>query len=171
MWALPGKKLLFMGGELGQPSEWSHDGSLRWELMDDPAHGNLARLVGSLNHVYRTEPALHRRDAESSGFEWIDGSNAAESVLTFLRRGGDGDRDVVLVALNFTPAPRVGYPIGVPRSGAWREAFNSDALDFGGGGMGNLGGVSSVPVAWNGRRNSIRITIPPLGAVFFKPEA
>jgi 1,4-alpha-glucan branching enzyme len=170
MWAVPGKKLLFMGGELAQPSEWNHDASLEWQLLDQPAHGQIARLVGTLNHVYRTEPALHRRDAESSGFEWIDGSNAAQSVLTFLRRGGDGDADVVLACFNFTPEPRVGYRVGVTKAGSWREAFNSDATDFGGGGMGNLGHVSTVPIAWNGRKHSISITIPPLGAVFFKPE-
>ena len=171
MWAVSGKKLLFMGGEFGQWNEWNHDASLDWNLLAEPPHGKLARLVGTLNHLYRSEPALYRRDTEASGFEWIDGSNSAQSVLTFLRRGGDSDTDVVLVCLNFTPEPREHYRIGVPRSGSWREAFNSDAVDFGGSGMGNLGRVSTVPIAWNGRRDSISVTIPPLGAVFFKPEA
>ena len=115
-----------------------------------------------------------RRDAESSGFEWIDGSNAAQSVLTFLRRGGEGTGATtatsILVCLNFTPEPREHYRVGVPRSGSWREALNSDAIDFGGSGHGNFGRVATAPIAWNGRRHSISITIPPLGAVFFKPE-
>jgi 1,4-alpha-glucan branching enzyme len=169
MWAVPGKKLLFMGGEFGQYAEWNHDASLDWSLLERPEHGKLAQLVGTLNHLHRTEPALHQRDAESGGFEWIDGSNAAESILTFLRRG-EGD-EVVLVCLNFTPAPRVDYRVGVPKSGAWREAFNSDARELGGSGMGNLGRVLSEPVAWNGRRDSIKVTIPPLGAVFFRPDS
>jgi 1,4-alpha-glucan branching enzyme len=169
MWAVPGKKLLFMGGEMAQPHEWNHDASLDWNLLDRPAHGRIARLVGTLNHVYRSEPALHRKDAESTGFEWIDGSNAAESVLLFLRRG-DEERDAVLVCLNFTPEPRAGHRVGVPEGGAWREVFNSDALDFGGSGIGNLGRVEAEAVPWHGRRHSIRVTLPPLGAVFFKPD-
>jgi 1,4-alpha-glucan branching enzyme len=169
MWALPGKKLLFMGGELGQWNEWNHDGSIDWDLLAQPGHGKLARLVGTLNHLYRTEPALHQRDAEASGFEWIDGNNAAQSVLTFLRRG-EREEDVVVACFNFTPEMRDNYRVGVPRSGAWREAFNSDAVDFGGGGKGNLGRVTTAPIAWNGRRESISVTVPPLGAVFFKPE-
>ena len=169
MWSLPGKKLLFMGDEIGQWNEWNHDGSIEWELLDHPMHGKLARLVGSLNHVYRTEPALHARDAESSGFEWIDGSNAQLGVLAFLRRG-EREEDVVLVCLNFTPEVRESYRVGVPRSGGWREVLNSDAQDFGGSGKGNLGRVTTAPIAWNGRRQSIVVTIPPLAAVFFKPE-
>jgi 1,4-alpha-glucan branching enzyme len=169
MWALPGKKLLFMGDEFGQWNEWSHDASLDWHLLERAPHGQLARLVGTLNHVYKTEPALHRGDALSRGFEWIDASNAKDSVLTFLRRG-DEDRDVVLVALNFTPQPRPQYRIGVPSPGRWREILNSDAKELGGSGQGNLGSVESRPIRWNGRRHSINITLPPLGAVFFKPE-
>ena len=167
MWSLPGKKLLFMGDEFGQTSEWNHDTSLDWRLMDTPAHGRLAQLVGSLNHLYRTEPALHEGDADTRGFEWLDGSNAAESTLVFLRRGRR-DRDVMLVALNFTPVPRHDYRIGVPDAGRWREALNSDATVFGGSGQGNLGAVDSEPVAWNGRRHSITVTLPPLGALFLK---
>jgi 1,4-alpha-glucan branching enzyme len=168
MWASPGKKLLFMGGEFGQWSEWNHDGSLDWHLVDVPKHGQLSRLVGTLNHLYKTEPALHRGDALSHGFEWIDGSNARDSVLTFLRRG-DHEHDVVLVALNFTPVPRFRYRIGVPRAGHWSEIMNSDAKELGGSGQGNFGGLDSRPIPWNGRRQSINVTLPPLGAVFFKP--
>jgi 1,4-alpha-glucan branching enzyme len=167
MWAVPGKKLLFMGDEFGQWSEWGHDGSLDWHLLESPLHGQLARLVGTLNHVYKTEPAMHRGDAQSRGFEWIDGSNAKDSVLTFMRRG-DAERDVVIVALNFTPVPRPQYRIGVPAAGRWREILNSDARELGGSGQGNLGSVESRPIRWNGRLHSINVTLPPLGAVFFK---
>jgi 1,4-alpha-glucan branching enzyme len=169
MWSLPGKKLLFMGDEFGQWSEWNHDASLDWDLLERPLHGELSRLVGTLNHVYKTEPALHRGDAQSHGFEWIDGSNAKDSVLTFMRRGDD-DREVVVVALNFTPVTRPNYRIGVPASGRWREILNSDARELGGSGQGNLGGVESRPIRWNGRRHSINVTLPPLGAIFLKPE-
>ncbi len=167
MWALPGKKLLFMGGEFGQRREWNHDSSLDWHLLERPLHGQLARTVGTLNHIYKTEPAMHRGDALAHGFEWIDGSNARDSVLTFLRRGDNGD--VVLVALNFTPVTRHQYRVGAPRSGRWQEIFNSDAKELGGNGQGNLGFVESRPVPWNGRRHSLNVTLPSLGAVFFKP--
>jgi 1,4-alpha-glucan branching enzyme len=169
MWGLPGKKLLFMGGEFGQRREWNHDGSLDWHLMQQPSHSQVARLVGTLNHAYTSESALHRGDAFSYGFEWIDGSNAKDSVLTFLRRG-EAERDVVLLAFNFTPVPRFDYRIGVPRPGRWRELVNSDAKDFGGSGQGNLGGVESRPIPWNGRRQSVNVTLPPLAGVFLKPE-
>jgi 1,4-alpha-glucan branching enzyme len=167
MWAVPGKKLLFMGNELGQRREWNHDASLDWHLMDLAPHGQLAQLVGSLNHLYRTEPALHVGDADSRGFEWLDGSNAAESTLVFLRRG-EREEDVILVALNFTPVPRHGYRIGVPEQGVWHELMNSDARVFGGSGQGNLGAVESSNVTWNGRPHSISVTLPPLGALFLK---
>jgi 1,4-alpha-glucan branching enzyme len=168
MWSSPGKKLLFMGDEFAQWSEWNHDSSLDWHLFDAAPHGAIARLVGTLNHLYKTQPALHRGDAQSRGFEWIDGSNARDSVLTFLRRGDD-EGDVVLVGLNFTPVPRHHYRIGATRSGRWQEIFNSDARELGGSGQGNLGGVETRPILWNGRRHSISVTLPPLGAVFFKP--
>jgi 1,4-alpha-glucan branching enzyme len=168
MWALPGKKLLFMGDEFGQCSEWNHDASLDWHLLERPLHGELARLVGTLNHVYKTEPAMHRGDAQSHGFEWLDASNEKDSVLTFMRRGDD-DKDVVVVALNFTAAPRRNYRVGVPRSGRWGEILNSDAAELGGSGQGNLGAVESRPIRWNGRRHSISLTLPPLGALFLKP--
>jgi 1,4-alpha-glucan branching enzyme len=169
MWGLPGKKLLFMGGEFGQRAEWNHDSSLDWHLMLTPNHGAIAQVVGTLNEAYKSEPALHRGDALSQGFEWIDGSNSKDSVLTFLRRG-DGEGDVILLAYNFTPVPRFNYRVGVPRSGRWREIFNSDAKELGGSGQGNLGGVGARPIPWNGRRHSISVTLPPLAGVFFKPE-
>jgi 1,4-alpha-glucan branching enzyme len=169
MWALPGKKLLFMGGEFGQWNEWNHDGSLDWHLLQSQPHGQIARTVGTLNHLYKTHPALHRGDALSHGFEWIDGSNARDSVLSFMRRGDD-ERDVVVVALNFTPLPHFHYRIGVPRAGRWIEIMNSDAKELGGSGQGNFGVVESRSTPWNGRRQSINVILPPLGAVFFRPE-
>jgi 1,4-alpha-glucan branching enzyme len=169
MWSLPGKKLLFMGGEFAQRREWNHDTSLDWHLMEVPAHGQVAQLVGSLNHLYRTEPALHEGDSETHGFEWLDGSNARESTLVFLRRGR-AETETVLVALNFTPVPRLHYRVGVPEAGVWEEVLNSDATVFGGTGMGNLGAAVSAPVPWNGRPHSISITLPPLSALFFKPS-
>jgi 1,4-alpha-glucan branching enzyme len=129
----------------------------------------MAQLVGSLNHLYRSEPALHEGDSETHGFEWLDGSNARESTLIFLRRGHAPD-DTVLVALNFTPVPRFNYRVGVPEAGVWHEALNSDAAVFGGSGLGNLGAASSSAVSWNGRPHSISITLPPLSALFFKPR-
>ena len=167
MWSLPGKKLLFMGGEFAQRREWSHEASLDWHLMELPAHGQVAQLVGSLNHLYRTEPALHEGDTETHGFEWLDGSNAEESTLVFLRRGRE-EHETVLVALNFTPVPRHEYRVGVPEAGVWHEVLNSDAAVFGGSGQGNLGAAVSRPVPWNGRPHSILITLPPLAALFFR---
>ncbi len=167
MWSVPGKKLLFMGGEFGQRSEWNHDTSLEWHVLELPEHGQIAQLVGSLNHLYRTEPALHEGDAEAHGFEWLDGSNAADSTLIFLRRGHK-EQDTIIVALNFTPVPRYHYRIGVPDEGVWHEVLNSDATIFGGSGMGNLGATLSHPLPWQGRPHSILVTLPPLAALFLK---
>jgi 1,4-alpha-glucan branching enzyme len=162
--AQPGKKLLFMGNEFAQPSAWHHDRSLDWEVAGEPAHDGIARMVGDLNRVYCETSALHAGDARPTGFEWIDGTNAEMSVITFVRRGR-GDDDVVVVAFNFTPVPRHQYRIGVPKSGHWREIFNSDAREYGGSGHGNLGGVDAVPYPWNGRASSVVVTLPPLAAI------
>jgi 1,4-alpha-glucan branching enzyme len=169
MWTQPGKKLLFMGGELAQRQEWSHDRSLDWHLLREPWHRAISLCVGELNRLYREEPALHVYDDEAAGFEWIDGSNTKESVLTFLRKGTRPSEDI-LVALNFTPVPRDQYRVGVPRSGKWKEIFNSDARELGGSGWGNLGALEATPVPWNGRRFSLNLTLPPLGAVMLKCE-
>jgi 1,4-alpha-glucan branching enzyme len=128
-------------------------------------HAGIGRVVAALNGHYRNEPALHEGDADASGFFWIDGTNARDSVVVYGRKGRD--EHVVIVALNFTPTPQPNYRIGVPRAGRWRELFNSDAREYGGSGHGNLGGVESTPVPWDGRRNSIVVSLPPLGAVFF----
>jgi 1,4-alpha-glucan branching enzyme len=168
MFATPGKKLLFMGGEFGQEREWTHDASLDWHLLDDERRRGLQRLMSDLNRVYRDEPALHQRDCDPAGFEWVDASDAMQSVLVFLRLGQSRD-DQVLVACNFTPVPRENYRIGVEREGTWNEILNSDSAHYGGSGIGNLGQVDTAPVPWHGRPFSINVTLPPLGIVYFKP--
>ncbi len=167
MWAQPGKKLLFMGGELAQWREWSHDRALDWELLAHAAHRGVQRLVGDLNRLYCLEAAWHTRDCEAAGFEWIDCNDSQQSVLTFLRRGRDPD-EALLFALNFTPVPRFGYRVGVPWPGAWDEILNSDAEIYGGSGLGNLGGVRTEPVAWHGHAQSALILLPPLAAIVLR---
>ncbi len=168
MWGHPGKKLLFMGGEFAQESEWSHERSLDWHLLDDHMHHGVQSLVRDLNGFYRTTPALHVYDAESRGFEWIDASDNEASVISFLRWGREGDAPV-LVVCNFTPVPRHGYRIGVPRGGRWVERINTDSHAYGGSGMGNLGGVRAEPVSWHGRAYSLNLTLPPLGTLILEP--
>jgi 1,4-alpha-glucan branching enzyme len=167
MFTQPGKKLLFMGGEIAQWSEWGHDRSLDWHLLEDPAHRGIQRWVRDLNTVLRAEPALHADDASPEGFAWIDCNDAEQSTLTFLRRSREGEHALV-VACNFTPVPRHGYRIGVPAGGEWRELLNGDAPLYGGSGQGNLGGVGTTPVRWHGRPHSIVVTLPPLAVVVFK---
>jgi 1,4-alpha-glucan branching enzyme len=169
MWAQPGKKLLFMGGEIGQWREWSHERGLDWHLLDHAPHRGVQAWVRDLNRLYRAEPALHERDCEPGGFEWVDCNDSEASAVTLLRRGR-GAGDVVLVACNFTPLPRPSYRVGVPAEGRWRELLNSDALDYGGTGCGNLGGLDAEPVPHHGRPLSVSLTLPPLGALFLKPE-
>jgi 1,4-alpha-glucan branching enzyme len=162
----PGKKLLFMGGEFGHDSEWNHDGSLEWHLLDDPPHRQLQLLVGELNRLYREEPALHQLDCDPAGFHWLEADDAERSVLVYERLARDGQR--IIIALNFTPVPRFNYPIGVTASGLWRELLNTDAIEFGGSGQGNFGGLEAAPVGAHGRQLSLNATIPPLGAVLFR---
>jgi len=169
MYTQPGKKLLFMGGELGQWREWNHDSSLDWHLLEQDLHKGLQRWVRDLNTLYRGEPALHELDCESAGFEWIDADDAEQSTLAYLRRGKSRS-DALVVVCNLTPVQRHNHRVGVPRAGAWREILNSDAPLYGGSGQGNLGGVHSVPVARHGRPQSIVITLPPLAVVVFKSE-
>jgi 1,4-alpha-glucan branching enzyme len=169
MYAQPGKKLLFMGGELAQWSEWNHDGSLDWQLLEYAPHQGVQRWVRDLNTVYRREPALHELDCDPAGFAWIDCNDNEQSTITWLRRGSMA-HDTVVVACNFTPVPRRNYRIGVPFAGYWKEILNSDAPLYGGSGQGNLGGVQSDPVSWHGHLQSISITLPPLAVVFFKGE-
>ncbi len=165
----PGKKLLFMGGEFGQWREWAHDRSLDWHLFDeDERHGQLLQCVHDLAELYRTEPALHEGDTEPFGFEWVDASDAQASVLSFIRRARDG-RQVVVVA-NLTPLVRDNYRVGLPHGGHWREAFNSDASEYGGSGTGNYGGLDAVPHPCHGRSHSVVLTLPPLAVEILAPD-
>jgi 1,4-alpha-glucan branching enzyme len=165
MWSHPGKKLLFMGGELGQWREWNHDTSLDWHLLGEgPFHVGLQRLVRDLNRLYRTTPALHELDCEGHGFEWIDAADSEGSALSFVRRGRDPAKFVVVVC-NFTPVVRVGYRVGVPVEAGYRERLNTDAVDYGGSGQGNGGQVFAEPVPWHGRPASVRLTLPPLATL------
>jgi 1,4-alpha-glucan branching enzyme len=166
MWGHPGKKLLFMGQEFAQRSEWNHDQALPWELLDDARHAGIQRLIRDLNHAYRSQSAMHQLDCEPHGFEWIVGDDAEQSVYAWLRRDHQGA--AVLVAANFTPVPRDGYRLGVPAgANAWVELINTDAQDYGGSGSGN----GSLPMATeaipsHGRPHSILINLPPLATLF-----
>ena len=164
MWAHPGKKLLFMGGEFGQAAEWNHDAQLDWAALADTQHAGVRRLVADLNRLYRTLPALHQCDCEARGFEWIDFEDHEQSVLAFIRRGRD-DAALVLAVLNFTPVPRPGYRIGVPRAGHYRELLNSDSALYGGSNMGNAGGLDTLAAPCHGREHSLTLTLPPLSCV------
>jgi 1,4-alpha-glucan branching enzyme len=169
MWAQPGKKLLFQGAEIGQYDEWAHDRSVDWHLLgDNPLHVELMTLIMELNRLYKSEGALHVYDAGVNGFEWIDASDDDNSVFSFLRKGR-GARDVVLVVVNCTPLPRHDYRVGVPFGGVWRELLNTDATPFGGSGAGNLGAVTADEHAFHARPASLRLTLPPLAALYLKP--
>jgi 1,4-alpha-glucan branching enzyme len=171
MWTHPGKKLLFMGGELAQESEWSHESSLDWASAEAPGNLGVRCWVGDLNRVYREQPALHQRDFDAGGFEWVDCNDAAASVLSFLRRGREGTAPILVIG-NFTPVPRHNYIVGVPRPGIWQELLNSDAARYGGSGMGNLGAVEASPVPAHGRPRSLTLTLPPLSLLVFRgPDA
>jgi 1,4-alpha-glucan branching enzyme len=171
MYANPGKKLLFMGCDIGQIREWNHDAGLDWELLEHPLHAGLNRWLEDLNKAYRDIPAMHELDMSHEGFEWIDCCDTENSVVTLARRSQSRPDEIIVVALNFTPNPRHNYHIGMPRGGHWAEVLNSDATIYGGSGQGNMGGVDSVPIPMHGRRWSATITIPPLGAVFLMSKA
>ena len=167
MWAHPGKKLLFMGGEFGQRREWTHDDALEWWVLGaDDRHAGLQRWIEDLNRLYRATPALHELDFDRAGFEWIDAQDAEGSVLSYLRRARDGS--CVLVVANFTPVPRSNYLLGAPHPGYWAEKLNSDATLYGGSGVGNHGGVHSVPVSAHGRYQALNLQLPPLGMLVFE---
>jgi 1,4-alpha-glucan branching enzyme len=169
MWTHPGKKLLFMGGEIGQWREWNHDRQLDWEVTWDADHSGLQRWLQDLNRAYREHPQLHRQDFTQDGFEWIDSLDSDNSVVSFLRK--DGDKPPVCIVANFTPVPRHGYRIGVPWGGRWREILNSDAPFYGGSGVGNMGEVRATDDACHGRPHTLALTIPPLGLIVLVPEA
>jgi len=166
----PGKKLLFMGGEIAQPDEWNHESSVEWHLLASPPHRGVQLLTSDLNRVLRREPALHQLDCDPAGFEWLDANDTENSVLAWLRKGID-ERDVVLVACNFTPVPRYDYRVGVPHPGFWREVLNTDAPAYGGSGMGNFGGTETSPVPRHGREQSLELVLPPLAVVVLRYEA
>jgi 1,4-alpha-glucan branching enzyme len=170
MYAQPGKKLLFMGGEFGQRDEWTHDRSLDWHLLQYPPHQGLQRCVMDLNRLYRDEPALHELDNHPAGFEWIDCHDADSSVISFLRNAADPRHGTLLVVCNFTPVPRQNYLVGVPYHGFWREVLNSDAAIYGGSGCGNLGGLQAGSAGIHGRPHSLSLTLPPLAALFLRHE-
>ncbi len=168
MYAVPGKKLLFMGAEFGQWSEWNHEASLDWHLLDEPMHDGLSRWTGDLNRVMREEKPLHELDFDPAGFAWIDITDAEQSVISFMRRSSTDE--LIIAVFNFTPVPRHNYQIGVPLPGRWLELLNSDAPIYGGSGQGNLGGVDAAPVGKHGHLHSVTLTLPPLGAIFLKPD-
>lgn len=170
MFATPGKKLLFMGGELGVWDEWNHESSPDWGLRCHEGHRGIERLVAHLARTYRSNPALHVLDHDPAGFEWLDTSDAEHSVISFFRYDPKRERPL-LCAFNFTPVPRHNYRLGVDRPGLWREIVNSDAVEYGGSGQGNLGGVEASVVAWHGRALSLNVTLPPLAAVFLEPAS
>jgi 1,4-alpha-glucan branching enzyme len=167
MFSQPGKKLLFMGGEFGQGREWNHDQSLEWSLLEHPWHQGVQHWVRDLNGLLKNEPALHQLDFSPEGFQWVDCNDSSGSTLSLLRRGKSEDECILIVA-NFTPVVREKYLVGVPHGGYWREILNSDAPEYGGSGVGNLGGVDAGAKGVHGRPASLSITLPPLGIVFFK---
>jgi 1,4-alpha-glucan branching enzyme len=165
MWSHPGKKLLFMGGEFAQEREWNHDTGLDWFLLDDPLHKGIQNLVRDLNRLYRENPALHTRDADPGGFEWLVLHDADQSVYAWLRHGRD-DEPSVLVVCNFTPVPRPDYRIGVSVAGYWREIMNSDVEVYGGSNIGNGGGRHTDDIGINGKAYSLSLTLPPLATIW-----
>jgi 1,4-alpha-glucan branching enzyme len=167
MFTHPGTKLLFMGSEFGQGEEWNYQHALSWYVTEYANHKGISETVRSLNNLYKTEPALYEKAFDGSGFEWIDGGNANDSILVYLRKGHDAKNDLVIV-LNMTPVTRQGFRVGVPAGGTWKEIFNSDAENFWGTGVVNGAALYTEAVNWHGRQHSINITIPPLGAVVFK---
>ena len=168
MFSHPGKKLNFMGGEIGQWSEWNFDASVDWPLLERDPHRQLQRFVRDLNHIYTSEPALYQIDFDWSGFEWIDFRDVNQSIVSFIRKGEGGVAPVVVIA-NFTPVPRVGYRVGLPKLGLYRELLNSDAAEYGGGGVGNPGGVTAEEISWQGQPYSAALLLPPLAVLYLKP--
>jgi 1,4-alpha-glucan branching enzyme len=166
MWAHPGKQLLFMGTEFGQPSEWSEERGLDWWILDQPVHAGLHRLVTKLNAVYTAEPALWLRDNEPGGFEWLDAGDAEHNTVSFLRWDADGN--AIAVILNFSGAPVGPRRVGLPFAGTWDEVVNTDAEEYGGSGVGNLGAVTATDLPWDGRPASAELTLPPLAGLWLK---
>lgn len=167
MYGHPGKKLLFMGGEIGQWKEWNHEEGLEWFALQYPFHRGIKDWVRDLNHLYRNEPALYELDFSAEGFEWVDFHDWQQSIISFIRKGKDRDKSILIVC-NFTPVPRQNYLVGVPEKGFWKELLNSDSEFYGGSGMGNNGGAVTTSIPWNGRPCSLSLTLPPLSVLFLK---
>jgi 1,4-alpha-glucan branching enzyme len=167
MYAQSGKKLMFMGCEFGQVREWAHDSSLEWDVLQYPPHRGMQAWMEQLNRLYCGEPAMHVLDSNPAGFEWVDCNDTAASTISLLRKS-ESPKDTVLVVCNFTPIPRLGYRVGVPEGGYWRELLNSDAAGYGGSNMGNGGGVEAEAEPAHGRPYSLKLTLPPLAALFLK---
>jgi 1,4-alpha-glucan branching enzyme len=170
MYSHPGKKMLFMGGEFGQWLEWNHDASLDWHFCEEEPHHGLQRLIRDLNRIYREEPALHEVDFDWSGFQWIDFSDADNSVIAYLRKAKSTQAAIVCLC-NFTPVPRHGYHIGVPEPGWYRELINTDGITYGGSNMGNGGGVHTIETSSHGFPYSLTLTLPPLSVLMLKRQA
>jgi 1,4-alpha-glucan branching enzyme len=168
MWGHPGKKLVFMGGEIAQYDEWNHDKSVDWHLAEHEPHRGMQTLMGDLNRLYREQPALFEVDSGPSGFQWIQADSGDASVYAFVRRSGDGKRHVLCVA-NLTPVVRHSYRIGCPQPGLYRELLNTDAAQYGGSGVGNHGQVEAKPHPWDGQPASMELTLPPLAVVWLAP--
>jgi 1,4-alpha-glucan branching enzyme len=169
MWAHPGKKLLFMGGELAQEAEWSHERSLDWHLLEKPEHAGIQSLVRDLNRLYHDEPALWELDSDPSGFWWLEPNDADNNVVAFARASRDGERTVVFAA-NLSPVPRYGYRLGVPKPCRWKEALNTDSTYYGGSDVGNLGSLEPEPIPWHNQPFSAEVTLPPLAAIWLVPD-
>jgi 1,4-alpha-glucan branching enzyme len=170
MFGHPGKKLLFMGNEFGQWSEWNHDASLEWHLLKEPFHAGAKQWIRDLNTLYRGQALLHEMDSDPAGFEWVDCTDFQRSIISFLRRGRNPNEQLLFVC-NFTPVVRQNYRVGVPLDCYWKEILNSDAVLYGGSGQGNLGGLAAAPLPIHGRPFSLNMTLPPLGIVVFQPES
>ncbi|MEM1786639.1 MAG: alpha amylase C-terminal domain-containing protein, partial [Zestosphaera sp.] len=166
MYAHPGKKLLFMGDEIAQWDEWSHERSIDWHILKYPEHAGVQAWVKDLNTIYRREPALHELDFRPEGFEWVDFRDRDQSVISFLRKDSGGD--MILIILNFTPVVRREYRVGVPKEGLWEEILNSDLVVYGGSGVSNAPGVKSENLPYHNRPYSIVLTLPPLAALYLK---
>jgi 1,4-alpha-glucan branching enzyme len=169
MWAHPGKKLLFMGGELAQEAEWNHDRSLDWHLLDNPEHAGVQSLIRDLNGIYRNEPALYEVDFEPQGFRWLDANDVQRNIVAFARLSKSGERALICIC-NLSPLPREQYRIGLPHGGRWREALNTDSELYGGSNVGNLGGVDAEDSPWQGQPYSAELTLPPLAVLWLTPE-
>ena len=169
MFAHPGKKLLFMGGEFGQWAEWNHNRSLDWHLLDSALHGGVRRLIQHLNHLYTSEPVFWELDDSYEGFEWVDFHDSDNSVVAFLRKAKSGS--TFLFVVNATPVPRHAYRVGAPGEGWYEEILNTDAETYGGSNVGNYGGLHAESIPWQGQSHSLNLTLPPLSTIAFKRHA